>query len=117
MKEEILETTRKTISAQDMSVEQYNDFLSRIGQVLYRKPSEWPEISSVRLFNLHPSVIGVLNNLPVVEGAESPMDYFLDGKQQFYIVKADDGVFFVDTQGYDYARYAVRLIDYFGPLD
>ena len=33
----------------------------------------------------------------------------LDGKQQFYIISEDGGLFLIDTQGYEYPRYVTRL--------
>jgi hypothetical protein len=36
----------------------------------------------------------------------------LDGDQQFYLVTDKEKIFLVDTQGYDYARYVIRLKDF-----
>lgn len=35
----------------------------------------------------------------------------LDGDVQFYIVEIGDREFFIDTQGYNYARYVGELVD------
>jgi hypothetical protein len=71
------------------------------------------EISSKTPLSSIPSnVQEILKQLPVLEMD----DYFdfehqgffadvLDGDQQIYLLQDEDRVFFVDTQGYSYARY------------
>jgi len=36
----------------------------------------------------------------------------LDGNQQFYLIENEDGIFLVDTQGYNYPRYITRLTEF-----
>ena len=36
----------------------------------------------------------------------------MSGEQQFYLVTYKEKIFLVDTQGYDYARYVIRLKDF-----
>ena len=78
-----------------------------------RKPA-WPEeIRSAINFNeLHESVREIVTNLPVVEFKGSFYNGILDGDQQFYLMTCDGQIYLVDTQGYDYARYVIRLKDF-----
>lgn len=82
-----------------------------------RKPFDTEELVANN-YNVLPSHIKqMLDELPVVhhkpnfdEGGSGFFEYFLDGKVQFYLVKFDGRTFFVDTQGYDYARYVGEII-------
>jgi hypothetical protein len=77
-----------------------------------RKPAYPDDIrSSINFNELHESVREIVSNLPIVEFPGSFFDYFLDGYQQFYLVIDKEKVFLVDTQGYNYARYVIRLKD------
>jgi hypothetical protein len=78
-----------------------------------RKPA-WPEeIRSAIDFNdLHESIREIVTNLPVVEFKNSFYNGILDGNQQFYLMTCDGQIYLVDTQGYDYARYVIRLKDF-----
>ena len=101
-------TERKRFS-DTLTDEQYNK-LTRLDYD--RKPAYPEEISSSINFNeLHESIRGIVASLPIVEFPGSFFNYFLDGDQQFYLVTAKEKVFLVDTQGYDYARYVIRLKD------
>jgi hypothetical protein len=78
-----------------------------------RKPAYPDDIQSSINFNeLHESIREIVSNLPIVEFPGSFFDYFLDGNQQFYLVTYKEKIFLVDTQGYDYARYVIRLKDF-----
>ena len=92
--------------------DQYDKLTSRT--IAYeRKPDHPDEIrSSINFNELHESVRGIVSNLPIVEFENSFFDYFLDGDQQFYLVTYKEKIFLVDTQGYDYARYVIRLKDF-----
>ena len=77
-----------------------------------RKPDQPHEIrSSINFGELHESIREIVARLPIVEFPGSFFDYFLSGEQQFYLVTYKGKVFLVDTQGYDYARYVIRLKD------
>ena len=78
-----------------------------------RKPA-WPEeIRSAIDFNeLHESIREIVANLPIVEFKGSFYNGILDGDQQFYLMTCDEQIYLVDTQGYDYARYVIRLKDF-----
>ena len=77
-----------------------------------RKPCHPSEIqSSINFGELDESIREIVARLPVVEFPGSFFDYFLSGEQQFYLVTYQERVYLVDTQGYDYARYVIRLKD------
>ena len=77
-----------------------------------RKPDHPDEVrSSINFGELHESIREIVARLPIVEFPNSFFDYFLNGEQQFYLVTYKEKVFLVDTQGYDYARYVIRLKD------
>jgi hypothetical protein len=78
-----------------------------------RKPAYPEEIRSAIDFNdLHESIREIVTNLPVVEFKNSFYNGILDGDQQFYLMTCDGQIYLVDTQGYDYARYVIRLKDF-----
>ena len=78
-----------------------------------RKPAYPEDIRSAIDFNeLHESVREIVTNLPVVEFKGSFYNGILDGDQQFYLMTCDGQIYLVDTQGYDYARYVIRLKDF-----
>lgn len=77
-----------------------------------RKPDHPDEVrSSINFGELDESIREIVARLPIVEFPNSFFDYFLNGEQQFYLVTYKEKVFLVDTQGYDYARYVIRLKD------
>jgi hypothetical protein len=90
--------------------EQYN----RLTSLDYERKPAWPEeIRSAINFNeLHESVREIVANLPVVEFKNSFYNGILNGDQQFYLMTCDGQIYLVDTQGYDYARYVIRLKDF-----
>jgi hypothetical protein len=78
-----------------------------------RKPAYPEEIRSAIDFNdLHESIREIVANLPIVEFKNSFYNGILDGDQQFYLMTCDGQIYLVDTQGYDYARYVIRLKDF-----
>jgi hypothetical protein len=77
-----------------------------------RKPDQPYEVrTSINFGELDESIREIVARLPVVEFPGSFFDYFLSGEQQFYLVTYKERVYLVDTQGYDYARYVIRLKD------
>ena len=102
----------KKLFSDTITEEQYNKLTSRT--IAYeRKPAYPDDIQSSIYFNeLHESIREIVSNLPIVEFPGSFLDYFLDGNQQFYLVTYKEKIFLVDTQGYDYARYVIRLKDF-----
>jgi hypothetical protein len=100
----------KKLFSDTITEEQYNKLT---GLPYERKPAYPDDIqSSVNFNELHESIRGIVSNLPIVEFPGSFFDYFLDGNQQFYLVTDKEKIFLVDTQGYDYARYVIRLKDF-----
>jgi hypothetical protein len=100
----------KKLFSDTITEEQYNKLT---GLAYERKPAYPEEVSSSINFNeLDESIRGIVSNLPIVEFPGSFFDYFLDGSQQFYLVTDKEKIFLVDTQGYDYARYVIRLKDF-----
>ena len=78
-----------------------------------RKPAYPEEIRSAIDFNdLHESIREIVANLPVVEFKNSFYNGILNGDQQFYLMTCDGQIYLVDTQGYDCARYVIRLKDF-----
>ena len=77
-----------------------------------RKPDQPYEVrTSINFNELHESVREIVAKLPVVEFKDSFFDGILDGDQQFYLMTYKERVYLVDTQGYNYARYVIRLKD------
>jgi hypothetical protein len=100
----------KKLFSDTITEEQYNKLT---GLPYERKPAYPDDIQSSINFNeLHESIREIVSNLPIVEFPGSFFDYFLDGNQQFYLVTYKEKIFLVDTQGYDYARYVIRLKDF-----
>jgi hypothetical protein len=78
-----------------------------------RKPSSLNNLSQTIEDKLPENIKTYLNNLQVLEVDEyfNTFDDNFDGDQQIYLLKHEDGrKFFVDTQGYTYARYIGELI-------
>ena len=100
----------KKIFSDTITEEQYY----KLTRLDYERKPAWPEeIRSAINFNeLHESVREIVTNLPVVEFKGSFYNGILDGDQQFYLMTCDGQIYLVDTQGYDYARYVIRLKDF-----
>ena len=78
-----------------------------------RKPAYPEDIRSAIDFNeLHESIREIVANLPIVEFKGSFFNDTLDGDQQFYLMTYKEKIFLIDTQGYKYARYVIRLKDF-----
>ena len=85
-----------------------------------RKPFCVDDLVCQTPFNSLPSEIQeAINNLPKINGHEyfrfgdEDHGFFsdvLDGDQQLYLMEMDGRKFFIDTQGYKYARYVGELI-------
>jgi hypothetical protein len=102
--------TERKIFSDTITEEQYYK-LTRLDYE--RKPAYPEEIRSAISFNdLHESIREIVANLPVVKFQKSFYHGGLDGDQQFYLMTDEKHIFLVDTQGYDYARYVIRLKDF-----
>jgi hypothetical protein len=80
-----------------------------------RKPYDTQGLVTNNYDSLPEDIKQMLNELTVVEykpdfSEDGFFEYFLDGDVQFYLVKFDGRTFFVDTQGYEYARYVGEII-------
>jgi hypothetical protein len=111
-KKKIKVMIEKKLFSDTITEEQYNKLTSRT--IAYERKPAYPDDiqSSINFNELHESVREIVSNLPIVEFPGSFFDYFLDGNQQFYLVTYKEKIFLVDTQGYDYARYVIRLKDF-----
>ena len=85
--------------------------------VVDRKPYNTKDLVTNNYNSLPDETKQLLNELTVVEhkpdfgnGGSGFFEYFLNGDVQFYLVKFDGRTFFVDTQGYDYARYVGEIV-------
>ena len=86
--------------------------------VMNRKPSFAHQIETTDFSQLPEIIQEALTALPEVELDEHVYDqwgFFADvldpNESQFYIVTLGNDIYFVDNQGYDYCRYATRLIN------
>lgn len=83
-----------------------------------RKPFNLKEITTkTKLTSLPSKVRTALDTLPVIDGDElfefENEGFFadvLDGNQQIYLMKLNGRTFFIDTQGYSYARYVGEIV-------
>ena len=85
-----------------------------------RKPFCLEDLTYQTPFNsLLPEIQELINSLPKINGneyfsfGEDDRGFFsnaLDGDQQVYLMEMNERKFFVDTQGYKYARYIGELI-------
>ena len=86
--------------------------------VMNRKPGGLHDIENTDFSELPEVVKEAMMKLPEVEIDEhvyNQWGFFADildpSESQFYIVTLGDDIYFVDNQGYDYCRYATRLIN------
>ena len=80
-----------------------------------RKANYFSEANNTWFNELDQDVKDAIRTFPVlyVDGRNDLMEIDnLDGHQQFFIFKNDDGFFLVDTQGYNYPRYITELISF-----
>jgi hypothetical protein len=78
-----------------------------------RKPSSLDDLFQTVEDKLPPSIKTYLHQLPVMEIDDdfNTFEDCFDGNQQIYLLRHEDGrKFFVDTQGYTYARYVGELV-------
>ena len=99
------------MTAQQLSPELYNKLCS-LNYV--RKPNSFFEAYSTFFLAMDEDVQNAIKTFPViyVDPREDLMGVTLDGAQQFYVIENEEGAYLVDTQGYDYPRYIIELIDF-----
>lgn len=97
------------MTAEQLSAEVY----SKLVELDYaRKVDSFSEAGYQQFSQLDSDVQKAIHSLPVlfIDERESLLDIdSLDGKQQFYLFQNALGFFLVDTQGYNYPRYILRL--------
>jgi len=77
-----------------------------------RKPGSFDWVETKHDFtSINEEIQEIIKTLPIVEVSDDQdlFEDFLDGKQQFYVLKTPNNIGLVDTQGYNYARYVVWL--------
>jgi len=102
-----------------MIKDKYKNDIIRSYVEVNRKPFNQDEVISKTSESELPSQIKeLLDQLDVVKLTQEEFNewgggfftYFLNGDIQFYIVYIGEKKYFVDTQGYDYARYVGELV-------
>ena len=94
----------------DTLTDQQYDSLCRINYT--RKPGAFEGVETKRDFtSITPEIQQIIRSLPIVEVSDDQnlFDDFLDGNQQYFVLKTPNDFWLVDTQGYSYARYVVLL--------
>jgi hypothetical protein len=77
-----------------------------------RKENDLISVNSINWFDLQFDLKDIINSFPIrhVKFDVDLMDIEdLDGEQQFYVFHSDGNSYLVDTQGYTYPRYVVKL--------
>jgi hypothetical protein len=104
--------TQRKLFSDTITDEQYRK-LTRPTLDYERKPNHPNDVrSSINFGELDKSIQGIVSNLPTVEFLNSFFDNTLDGDQQFYLMTYNEQIYLVDTQGFKYARYVIRLKDF-----
>jgi hypothetical protein len=85
-----------------------------------RKPFSPDDLTEKTEIDLLPSIVwGMMQHLPKIDGnnyfdfSEEGHGFFaevLDGDVQIYLMEWNGRLFFIDTQGYKYARYVGELV-------
>jgi hypothetical protein len=85
-----------------------------------RKENDLISVNSINWFDLQFDLKDIINSFPIrhVKFDVDLMDIEdLDGEQQFYVFHSDGNSYLVDTQGYTYPRYVVKLEGFDGGDD
>ena len=84
------------------------DFRIHFDRLTTRKPASWDACAMRR--ELTAAQVDMLRQLPVVETAAAPLDdIFTDPSPGECVVRVDGRVFYVNPEGYTYARYAFEF--------
>ena len=100
------------MTAEQLSLETYGKLCS-LGYT--RKPNSFSEARSTSFPELADELKDAILSFPKIylDPREDLMGVdTLDGNQQFYLIENEDGIFLVDTQGYNYPRYITRLTEF-----
>ena len=82
-----------------------------------RKPYDLSDVPTTLVREISPRIQNLISKLPIIDGnhldfseeGDGFFNHVLDGDVQFYIVEIGDKRLFVDTQGYEYARYVGEI--------
>ena len=77
-----------------------------------RKPRTWDEADIVSYTTLTDSQREALAGLPIIEAPGDPRDDIEPAPPQESIVVHDGARYYANTEGYDYPRYLVRIINW-----
>ena len=83
-----------------------------------RKPSRPDEVGSQTDFNdLSQEVKDILQSLPIINsnvfsGSSGLFTDALSGDQQIYMMKHKEDFYFIDNQGFEYARYVGKVLNF-----
>ena len=86
-----------------------------------RKPFSPDEVRSQTDFNdLSQEVKNILQSLPIIDssvfsGSSGLFTDALNGDQQIYMMKHKEDFYFIDNQGYEYARYVGKVLNFPNP--
>lgn len=84
-----------------------NDTRRLFDPMVTRKPCTWSECKSRILSEWH---MGIIAALPIIETDAGPMDDFLGDTPPCECVVVHNGRrYYVNPEGYSYARYAFRI--------
>ena len=100
------------MTAEQLSLETYGKLCS-LGYT--RKANSFSEARSTSFEDLNEDLKDAILSFPKIylDPREDLMGVdTLDGNQQFYLIENEDGIFLVDTQGYNYPRYITRLTEF-----
>jgi len=96
------------------------DYRSLFDSQTTRKPCSWEEVGNVRLRDLTADQLQALRSLAVVEvpktfNVDGDLDWSNDYSFEFILTHdpsiGDRVFYYVNTEGYSYCRYIVRLLD------
>jgi hypothetical protein len=74
-----------------------------------RKPSDWSDLAPASKTIATPEVIDLLETLPQFALSETPFTDFDGIRPQRFLAVGSGQVYYVNTEGYSYSRYAFRL--------
>jgi hypothetical protein len=86
-----------------------------LDELATRKPSFWEEVESVATHHLDPADLALLEELVVLKAPKGyePIEDLPTGfteSQRFVMQTSDGECFYINTEGYGYCRYALRVI-------
>lgn len=103
---------KNTITVHDLTNAEYKGIINRLP--FTRKPGDWEEVTAHYDFDDLPQRMqDTLIFLPQIEiGKADCWEKLFTHEMQFTIGFRGEETYFIDTQGYDYARYVCRLFNF-----